>query len=100
MTNLYECARELIDIAESTQDIEKVAEALTKQRKLLDRPTDDKLMVMIVVPTGIEKAVLDERYPLLMVGDDGLEVAVPGWMGEMRHRQMGFTVKRENNLKQ
>ena len=77
MTNIYDCAREIIDLAEGTQDIEKVAEALTKQRKLLDRPTDDKLMVLIVVPTGIKKAVLDERYPLLMVGDDGLEVAVP-----------------------
>ena len=100
MTNIYDCARDIIDIAESTQDIEKVAEVLTRQRALLEEPTEDKLLVLIVVPTGIKKAVLDERYPLLMVGDNGLEVAVPDWKSEMRHRQMGYTVKRDNDLKE
>ena len=57
-------------------------------------------MMLIVVPTKLKQAALDERYPLLMVGDGGLEVAVPGWKSEMRHRQMGYTVKRDNDLKQ
>ena len=95
MANIYDCARDIIDLAESTQDIEKLAEVLTKQRILLDRPTEDKLMVLIVVPTGIEKAALDARYPLLMVGESGLEVSVPDWKSEMHHREKGFAVKRE-----
>ena len=95
MANIYDCARDIIDLAESTQDIEKIAEVLTKQRILLDRPTEDKLMVLIVVPTGIEKAALDARYPLLMVGESGLEVSVPDWKSEMHHREKGFAVKRE-----
>ena len=100
MTNIYDCARDIIDIAESTQDIEKVAEVLATQRKLLNQRPRGEISLLIVVPTKLKQIDLDERYPLLMVGYDGLEVAVPDWKSEMRHREMGFTVKRDNDLKQ
>jgi hypothetical protein len=61
---------------------------------LLNQRPGDEVLVVIVLPTGIKKSTLDARYPLLMVGDNGLEVSVPDWKSEMRHREMGYSVKR------